>query len=308
MRRYAEQTWGRFDAAAMRENAAKMIASGSYAILVHGDEDMGVLHVERDPGDIWLGQLFILPEYQGQGIGTRLLRELKSEAAQARKPLRLRVLTVNPAKQLYEREGFAVFTTTFGRTYMQWAPPDLEVPKMAGRCPPEVRTLLDDCGISEDMVAERYLVVQPEARELELIAREESGREHRLAPGAAKAWRAMREAAAAQGVRLDPVSAFRSVERQAEIIRGKRVRGQTIEDIIEVSAPPGYSEHHTGRALDIGTPGSPALDVGFERTPAFAWLSANAALFGFRLSYPRGNPYGYQYEPWHWCLETAGAG
>ena len=303
MRGYAEQTWGRFDEAAARENAKKMIAAGTYAIIHDAAEDIGVLHVERDRGDLWLAHLFILPEHQRKGIGTRFLRELKQEATGARKPLRLRVLTVNPALRLYQREGFTIFTTTLGRTYMQWRPDGLDVPTSAGLCPAEVRSILDGCGITADQVAERYLVVQPEARELELVAREPTGREHHLAPKAASAWRGMRSAAEAQGVQLALVSAFRSVSRQGEIIRGKLARGLHLEQILKVNAPPGYSEHHTGLALDIGTDGAPALDAAFEHSPAFAWLSANAASFGFRLSYPRGNPYGFEYEPWHWCFK-----
>jgi len=302
MRGYVEQTWGRFDPAVVRDNAERMIATGTYAILVKGGADIGVLHVERDAGDIWLAQLFILPEHQGHGIGTRFLRELKQEAAAARKPLRLRVLTVNPAKALYEREGFTAFTTTQGRIYMQWAPPGLQVPTSSGECPPQVRSVLDSCGIAPDLVAERYLVVQPETQELEVIGRDASGREHRLSPAAAQAWRTMQGAAEGQGVRLLPVSAFRSIERQAEIIRSKLDRGAAIEDIIKVSAPPGYSEHHTGMAIDIGAENAPPLDEAFEQTPAFAWLRENAGRFGFRLSYPPANPYNYRYEPWHWCF------
>ena len=306
MRTYIEQTWGRFDERAIRENAAKAIATGSYAIVQREGADIGVLDVERDRGHLWLAHLFILPEHQGQGIGTHFLHELKREAAETRMPLRLRVLKVNPARRLYEREGFTTFTTTIGRIYMQWRPGNLDVPASAGVCPREVLSLLDECGITPDLVAERYLVAQPEARELELVAREPSGREHRLAPRAAKAWRAMQAAAASQGVAMDLVSTFRSVARQAEIVHAKLARGQTIEEILKVSAPPGYSEHHTGLAADIGAPGVPALDAAFEHSPAFAWLSANAGSFGFRLSYPRGNACGFDYEPWHWCLSTRG--
>jgi GNAT superfamily N-acetyltransferase len=77
MRGYIEQTWGSYDAAAVRDNAEKMIATGTYAIIVRNGADIGVLHAERDPGDLWLASLFILPEHQGAGIGTRLVRELK---------------------------------------------------------------------------------------------------------------------------------------------------------------------------------------------------------------------------------------
>ena len=90
------------------------------------------------------------------------------------------------------------------------------------------------------------------------------------------------------------------MRRQVEILREKLDAGATVAEILLASAPPGYSEHHTGCAIDVDTDGAPALEIEFEQTPAFVWLSKNAARFGFVLSFPRGNPYGYQYEPWHW--------
>ena len=38
-------------------------------------------------------------------------------------------------------------------------------------------------------------------------------------------------------------------------------------------------------------------------TPAFAWLAANAGAHGFHMSYPRDNPHGIVYEPWHWRFD-----
>jgi len=101
---------------------------------------------------------------------------------------------------------------------------------------------------------------------------------------------------------LKLVSAFRSVDRQVEIVREKLAEGASIDEILSASAPPGFSEHHTGRAVDITSDGAAPLEIEFEQTPAFRWLSKNAARFGFVLSYPAGNPYGYDYEPWHWCF------
>ena len=68
-----------------------------------------------------------------------------------------------------------------------------------------------------------------------------------------------------------------------------------------MSAAPGYSEHHTGRAIDITTPGTQPLEPAFETTPAFEWLTGSAHEFGFRMSYPRNNRHGIAYEPWHWA-------
>jgi len=111
----------------------------------------------------------------------------------------------------------------------------------------------------------------------------------------------MREAAAQAGVELEIVSAFRSIEYQLGILRRKLERGQLMGDILRVSAAPGFSEHHSGRALDITTPGYAALEEEFERSLAFDWLRKNAKLYNFSLSYPRGNRHGIAYEPWHWC-------
>jgi D-alanyl-D-alanine carboxypeptidase len=129
-----------------------------------------------------------------------------------------------------------------------------------------------------------------------------------LAPAAAAAWQAMRAAAAADGVALRLVSAYRSVERQAELIRQRLDAGEPLAQVLALIAPPGCSEHHTGRAVDIGTPGQPVLEASFEATPAFAWLQRHAGRFGFTLSYPRGNAAGYAHEPWHWCHDGAHPG
>jgi D-alanyl-D-alanine carboxypeptidase len=168
----------------------------------------------------------------------------------------------------------------------------------------QLKATLAALGIDDQLIASRSLPLCPEAAELELAEIGENGREHRLTPAAAAAWRKMSAVARADGVVIRIASAFRSIERQAEIVRGKLAQGVPLATILSTSAPPGYSEHHTGRAIDITTDGVAAFTVEFELTPAFGWLSANAARFGFRLSYPAGNPHGYQYEPWHWCYQA----
>lgn len=159
-------------------------------------------------------------------------------------------------------------------------------------------------GIPADYGEKRGLRLQVEEKELVSVASGPEGREIRLAAGAAKAWKQMREAAAGDGIVLVAISGFRSVERQTEIIQEKRAAGETIEAILRVVAAPGYSEHHTGRAIDMGVPGEPPLTEAFALTPAFRWLQVHASGFGFRLSYPRDNPHGIGYEPWHWCLKV----
>ena len=178
-------------------------------------------------------------------------------------------------------------------------------PRMPVECPERIRSLLDSLAISTDLIAARSLVLHPEARELVVAATGEDGREYWLAPDAAAKWREMSAAALSDGVVIKIGSAFRSVDRQVEIIRAKLAEGLSPDAVLCVSAPPGYSEHHSGRAIDVTTTEGAPLEVEFEKTEAFRWLSRNAARFGFVLSYPAGNPYGYDYEPWHWCFRPS---
>lgn len=158
--------------------------------------------------------------------------------------------------------------------------------------------------IPADYEARACLPLYEEAQELADAGQDCFGREQCMTPATLAAWQALQVAAQSDGVELLLVSAYRSVDYQVQIFRRKLDSGQEIAHILKVNAAPGYSEHHTGRALDIGTPGSPVLEECFEQTDAFRWLSANAAAFGFSLSFPRDNPNGISYEPWHWCYRA----
>ncbi len=120
---------------------------------------------------------------------------------------------------------------------------------------------------------------------------------------AAQNFLAMAQAAKAKQISLVPVSGFRSIADQTYLFFTlKAKQGLTATERAAVSAPPGYSEHHTGYAVDIadGTRSATDLQITFETTPAFRWLQANAARFGFELSFPKNNSQGVSYEPWHW--------
>ncbi|MBM3902702.1 MAG: D-alanyl-D-alanine carboxypeptidase family protein [Verrucomicrobia bacterium] len=171
-----------------------------------------------------------------------------------------------------------------------------------------IRDRLTALGIPETYGVDRGLTLQPEADVLEVARVVADGRRIELQPEVAAAWRAMVAAAVVEGITLLLISGFRSVQRQQEILERKRAAGETIESILRVNAAPGYSEHHTGRAVDIGTPGCPPLEERFEETPAYGWLSRNAGRYGFSLSYPRGNPNGLVYEPWHWLHRVGDRG
>jgi zinc D-Ala-D-Ala carboxypeptidase len=120
---------------------------------------------------------------------------------------------------------------------------------------------------------------------------------------AAPRFLAMVDAAQAEGISLMLLSGFRSGEDQSHLFFDvKAERGQNTDTRADVSAPPGYSEHHTGYAADIGDANEPDTNVSqsFDQTAAFKWLQQNAAYYSFEMSFPKGNPEKVSYEPWHW--------
>ncbi len=166
-----------------------------------------------------------------------------------------------------------------------------------------LRELHNELGIHADYGRETGLQAFDEASELVEIGPNLVGHVQRLTPAAGKRWADMVAAAAEAKILLLIVSGFRGVDYQADLIRKKIAAGQLIGDILKVNAAPGFSEHHTGTAIDIATPGSRPLTEDFENTEAFQWLTAEAAGFGFSMTYPRENPWGISYEPWHWSLK-----
>lgn len=167
-----------------------------------------------------------------------------------------------------------------------------------------LRERLAQLGLDADAyAADTALALVPEPLRLALAGFDRWQRPLWLRADAARAWQRMQAAAAAEGIALDAISGYRSHDYQLGIFERKRARGLAIEEILAVNAAPGFSEHHSGRALDIGTPGEPPAEEAFEGTQAFAWLQAHAGLHGFAMSYPRGNPHGIVHEPWHWAYD-----
>ncbi len=125
----------------------------------------------------------------------------------------------------------------------------------------------------------------------------------RMQPEASLALMKMIYAAREDGVWIIPASAFRSVKAQEQLFQ-KQVRQQgSPEKAAKISAPPNYSEHHTGYAVDLADGSSPSsedITLAFAETKAYQWLTENAKKFGFEMSFPENNPQGVSYEPWHW--------
>lgn len=153
---------------------------------------------------------------------------------------------------------------------------------------------------SEDVLLGHFAYPEAPQSELEPIVPDGS---IKMRKAAARAYRSMIAAAQQDGVSLVPISGFRSITDQQDLyFNVKAERGQTAAERAQVSAPPGYSEHHTGYAVDIGDGNVPATNLRqeFDGTSAYRWLKDNAARFSFELSFSKNNSQGVSYEPWHW--------
>ncbi|MDO8481692.1 MAG: M15 family metallopeptidase [bacterium] len=100
------------------------------------------------------------------------------------------------------------------------------------------------------------------------------------------------------GVPLQVLSSYRSFGTQQSLKASyKIVYGAGTAN--SFSSDQGYSEHQLGTTVDFTTPAIGETFSGFEKATTYAWLSANAYLYGFNLSYPKGNTH-FVFEPWHW--------
>ncbi len=123
--------------------------------------------------------------------------------------------------------------------------------------------------------------------------------------GMYKSLKEMQDDAEKDGIYLVFLSGYRSIKLQKQIFYSlKSIRNQIASERARVSAPPGYSEHSTGFAIDIGDAYEREADFeeSFENTSAFKWLKNNAAKYHFRLSFDKDQT-SVDYEPWHWRYE-----
>jgi len=167
----------------------------------------------------------------------------------------------------------------------------------------DIDNILKQLGIPESYGRSPALPRFAEPEELVDVEPNIIGRPQRLTSTTADAWASLKAAAATDSIELLIVSGFRSIDDQARLIWNKLCAGQAIDAILEVNTAPGFSQHHTGRAIDIATPGVRPLIEAFGDSPAFRWLCSNADRFGFSMPYGVDNEWGITYEPWHWFFD-----
>ena len=105
---YVEQIWG-WDDTYQRDLHNRRFASQDLRIIQFHGTDVGFLSTSHTPDTLKVDQLYILPEYQGKGIGAACMRRIMDDANLEQKPVTLQVLKINTrATAFYQRLGFII--------------------------------------------------------------------------------------------------------------------------------------------------------------------------------------------------------
>jgi len=165
--------------------------------------------------------------------------------------------------------------------------------------------LAQQASVASQLAYGHFPYLQAEPSGMAIVASYATGEYQRfesLDPEAGKALMKLIYAARDEGVWIIPVSGFRTIEYQQKLFQDQIKRRGSAEASAKVSAPAGYSEHHTGFAVDVTDGRFPKQDVTFqfEKTDAYRWLTIHAQEFGFEMSFPQNNLQGVSFEPWHW--------
>jgi len=145
---------------------------------------------------------------------------------------------------------------------------------------------------------DKALVADP--KKLVQLPQENTFEDYRISlkKSARDAFVKMADAAKKDSVFLIVDSGYRSANYQKKIIKRRLDKGDSFEKIMKFVAPPGYSEHETGLAVDLVP-----SEIEFAKSKAYAWLKNNASKFGFVESLPVSVIPKSRWEPWHWYYE-----
>jgi len=93
-----------------------------FLVVLHDGQDCGRFYLARWPGEWRVVELTILPAYRNLGIGTRILKDVLSQASMAGKPVTIHVEHSNRAQALYRRLGFVAVKEHGAHVLMEWQP------------------------------------------------------------------------------------------------------------------------------------------------------------------------------------------
>ncbi|WDU79740.1 GNAT family N-acetyltransferase [Lysinibacillus sp. G01H] len=115
IQRFLEMQW-----CAQQTSYRQQFPHASHCIITSDEQYVGRLLTEDLPERLHIIDISILPSFQGNGVGSYLISNLRQKAKEENKPVILQVLHTNPARNLYERLGFHVVSTDELYLKMRW--------------------------------------------------------------------------------------------------------------------------------------------------------------------------------------------
>jgi GNAT superfamily N-acetyltransferase len=119
LKEYVTAVWGWDEAFQKSHFAANFDPCDSHIIVAYG-RDVGQLSVDFQLAEVHLNGIYLLPAYQGVGLGGRIIDGVLRRANVGNRPVHLQVIVGNPARRLYERLGFSVIQKTDTHFIMRW--------------------------------------------------------------------------------------------------------------------------------------------------------------------------------------------
>lgn len=126
MKEYITQARGEWSEQREETQFQQQLDISATRVIRVDDSDVGFITAPIRDSIVWIHTICIIPEHQNKGFGTEVIRSVIAQAREQKMPLYLRVLKVNPARQLYERLGFRVTleSTHHYQMQLQDVPPD----------------------------------------------------------------------------------------------------------------------------------------------------------------------------------------
>lgn len=111
MKSYVDETWG-WDEEFQEEYFSNQFETKNIQLIIVNDAIIGAIKIHNRENELFVANFEIVPESQNKGIGSTILNRIISNSDRKKKPIKLQVLKINPAKRLYKRLGFEIVDKT----------------------------------------------------------------------------------------------------------------------------------------------------------------------------------------------------
>jgi ribosomal protein S18 acetylase RimI-like enzyme len=121
MKSHVVSSWGAWDEARVRAESVEFGRTRNGEVIERGGERIGILLLRPEPEWLYVRLLCLISTAQRAGIGSDIMRIVFARASLLNVPVRLRVLSSNPARAFYAKLGLRVVETAPQFVYMQTA-------------------------------------------------------------------------------------------------------------------------------------------------------------------------------------------